>query len=72
MSMTFGRINSPKGYIYTIKKGILTLQLSEDEMEETLFGLATLSKYSVMKKDHIKLLKQKANLYSTKKRPLGV
>ncbi len=57
---------------FTIQSGILTIQLNEEEAKEVCKKLCDSFGLEPVDKEKVKLLALKANINSTKKRPLGV
>lgn len=58
--------------IYTVGHGMVTMQINKDKAEFICRMLADWLDLNVEKKEMIVMLKNKANINSTKKRPLGI
>ena len=67
------RIKSQNGeMIYTVGHGMVTMQLNKEKAEFICRMLADWLELDVEKKEMIRMLKNKANVNSTKRRPLGI
>ena len=60
-----------KEWIYTIKHGILTIQINEEKAEFICRMLADWLGFELVKKEVVRAMKEKSNLKSTKEYPLG-
>ena len=58
--------------IYTVKHGAVTVQLNRDKAEFICRMLASWLELDVEKKEVMNLIKKKANINSSRTKPLGV
>ena len=66
------RIKATSGeMVYTVKNGLLTIQMDKQEAESVCRQLASLLQLDVEKIEIMRMIKNKANLHPTKQHPIG-